>query len=182
MSKSKTLAPANPEDSATDLAEAPAKETIMTSDAEFAEVFGIKGDAIKERFMYQLALVFPTKGPLKEEGVESMKRVWLASKAILSQIKPQSALEAMLSIQVLALHNMAIECTGRFFAEGQRYDVKQDYLRQVVKLSRTYADLFRVLQASQGQGPSQPKIGTVNVNDNAQAIIGDVEHPNGGGK
>ncbi len=88
----------------------------------------------------------------------------------------------MLGIQMLGVHNMAVNCMQHAFIPEQPFDVRQEYMKQATKLSRTYADLLRTLQAFQGEGSKKTSVGTVNVSDNAQAVIGNVGQPNGGEK
>ena len=95
---------------------------------------------------------------------------------ILEHIQPRDLMETMLASQLIATHNMAMECATTAMIQGQVFEAKMQYMNQSNKLSRTYAALLQALDNHRAErGGKSPKVGTVNLRDNAQAVIGDVQ-------
>lgn len=86
----------------------------------------------------------------------------------------------MLASQLIAVHNMAMHCTTTAMIQGQMFTAKMEYMNQANKLNRTYAALLQALDTHRGASRGKKtQIGTVNVSDNAQAVVGDVSHGSG---
>ena len=103
-----------------------------------------------------------------------------AGRRILQHIAPRDLLETMLASQLIATHNMAMDCTTSAMIQGQVFQAKMEYMNQANKLSRTYAALLQALDNHRGASRGKKtSIGTVNVSDNAQAVVGDVSHGSG---
>ena len=103
-----------------------------------------------------------------------------AGRRILEHIQPRDLLETMLASQLIAVHNMAMHCTTTAMIQDQVFQAKMEYMNQANKLNRTYAALLQALDTHRGASKGKKtSIGTVNVSDNAQAVVGDVSHGSG---
>lgn len=100
---------------------------------------------------------------------------------MMAGLEPQDQLDGMLAAQMLALHNMAMECAGRTMVSGQSFEARDMNLKHVTKLMNAFTNAVTVLDKRRGKG--QQKITVehqhVQVEAGGQAIIGDVH--NGGG-
>jgi len=80
----------------------------------------------------------------------------------------------MLASQITAVHLAAIECLNHASWEVDSVENRTSYLKAASKLSRTFAELTKVLDHHRGKGKSEQQITVVHINDGAQAIIGNV--------
>jgi len=98
----------------------------------------------------------------------------------ISDIKPKDSIEAMLSAQMLAIHNAAMKNLTR--ANGllssrvyKEIELGSKAFNVANKLARTYTMQMEALQRYRGKGQQKMVIEHVNVNSGGQAIIGNVE-------
>ena len=100
---------------------------------------------------------------------------------MLWSLKPQDAMEGMLASQMIALHNLAMDCSSKAMASGQTFEVRDMNLKHAVKLMNAFSNAVSTLDKHRGKG--QQKITVehqhVQVEAGGQAIIGDVHHKGG---
>jgi hypothetical protein len=100
--------------------------------------------------------------------------------AALVGIAPQDELEGMLAAQLIACHNVAMECYRRAMIADQTCEGRQENSNQANKLSRTYAVLLDALNRHRGKGQQKVTVEHVHVHAGGQAVVGMVETPGGG--
>lgn len=88
--------------------------------------------------------------------------------------------EGMLTAQMVAVQNAAMECYKRAMAPGQSFAWHQESLNQANKLSRTFATLLEALNRHRGKGQQKVTVEHVHVYCGGQAVVGNVESPGGG--
>ena len=93
-------------------------------------------------------------------------------------IQPKGELEV--AAQLIACHNAAMECYRR--AMNSKLPARDYHLNQANKLSRTYATLLESLNKHRGKGQQKVTVEHVHVHQGGQAIVGHVEHREGGGE
>jgi len=98
-----------------------------------------------------------------------------AAVAALYGIRPQNELEGLLAVQMVACHNMALECANRAMLPDQTSDGVNANVNRVTKLMRTFTAQVEALQKLRGK-TSQQKVTVehVHVNKGGQAIVGAV--------
>jgi hypothetical protein len=116
------------------------------------------------------------------KGDDSLSRLNL-DLALLHDIKPRDSLETMLACQMIAVHNTAMDMSGRATTKGQTVDAVERGINRMTKLMRTFTAQMECLQKYRNGGKQSIKVEHqhVNVNDGGQAIVGDI-HNNGGGE
>jgi|SaaInlV_120m_DNA_3_1039746.scaffolds.fasta_scaffold00966_3 hypothetical protein len=96
--------------------------------------------------------------------------------ALMDSIDPMNAIEGMMAAQMIALHNMAMDCSRRAAASSQSLAGRDMNLRHATKLMNAFTNAATALDKHRGKG--QQKITVehqhVQVESGAQAIIGDV--------
>jgi hypothetical protein len=117
---------------------------------------------------------------LKHSDRETRDKQFKATVAALIGIGPQDELEAMMSAQLIAAHNAAMECHRRAMLGEQTFEGRRDNLAQANKLSRTFATLLEALNRHRGKGQQKVTVEHVHVHSGGQAVVGLV-HPPGGG-
>jgi len=85
---------------------------------------------------------------------EQRDRQFNAAITAMKGMKPRDELEGMLSAQLIAIHNAAMECCRRAMLGNQTFEGRRENLNQANKLSRTYAALTEALDRSPRQGPA----------------------------
>jgi hypothetical protein len=94
--------------------------------------------------------------------------------AILNGIQPQNEIEAMLVVQMIGVHNMAMATLGRAMLKNQTFVGRQANADQATKMLRTFAVQTEALKKYRTGGQQKTIVENVNVNEGGQAIVGTV--------
>ena len=143
--------------------------TIANSDGlglvKFAEAQGTPDSALQNYLLNQLSNTF--------FGYDDSKLVEVAnnSLALLNGIQPQDEIEGMLAIQMIAVHNIAME-TMRRAVTGQINSVVEGNVNNATKMLRTYTTQMEALKRYRTGGQQKVIVEHVNVNQGGQAIVG----------
>ena len=95
-------------------------------------------------------------------------------------IGPGDEVEGMLAVQMVMLHNAAMECSRRAMVKDQPFQSRQMNLNYAAKLSRTFALHMEALDRHRGKGQQTVRVEHVTVNAGGQAIVGTVHAGVGG--
>ncbi len=105
-----------------------------------------------------------------DEGKSNVTKA--ATIDMLESLNPQDAIESMLAAQMVALHNVTMDCARRSsFSNGPDRDTA---LQQMNKASRTFGMLVETLNKHRGKGQQRMTVEHVHVHEGAQAIVGQV--------
>jgi hypothetical protein len=100
--------------------------------------------------------------------------------AILSGIQPQDEIEGMLAVQMIGVHNMAMETLKRAMLSDQTFEGKQANVAQSTKMLRTFMAQMEALKKYRSGGQQRIVVEHVNVSEGGQAIVGVVNQGGGG--
>jgi hypothetical protein len=100
--------------------------------------------------------------------------------ALLYGIKSRDEAEALLGIQMMAIHNSAVKAAQRL-ARADSIEAQDSACRMVNQLSRTYAVQLEALKKYRSNGEQIVKVQHVNVGSGGQAVITDSLQTGGGG-
>ncbi len=143
-------------------------------------VGGAKSDAWNSHFFGKLVAALPNgTSPDRRGGII------VATTAGQVDIKPSDPVEAMLSGQMIAANEAALDMYRRAWIDDQRFDVRTKYLALADKAARTVATLAEALDRHRSRGRQQITVKHVTVNAD-QAIVADQvttgsRSPGGGG-
>lgn len=98
--------------------------------------------------------------------------------AILHGIKPRDELEGLLAVQMVGVHNLAMEFMKRAILEEQTPEGVDANVNRATKLLRTFTAQIEALNRHRGKGQHKMTVEHVHVNAGGQAIVGCLE---GGG-
>jgi hypothetical protein len=112
---------------------------------------------------------------------ETKKQQRYAAVSALVSIAPRDEFEGMITAQLIASHNAAMECYRRAMLPEQPFEGWREQLSQANKLSRTYATLLEALNRHRGKGQQKVTVEHVHVHEGGQAIVGNVQAPGGWG-
>lgn len=141
------------------------------------------GTPDRELQSYQLGQAIQTfNGTASVEGFNNDKIAPSANNAlaILTGIQPQDELESMLAVQMIGVHNMAMETLKRAMLAGQSFEGKQVNINQATKMLRTFMAQMEALKKYRTGGQQKMIVEHVHVGEGGQAIVGTVTQ--GGGK
>ncbi len=108
-------------------------------------------------------------GHSDEEGKD---RQYKAMASALIGIAPKDEIEGMITAQLLAAHNAAMECYRRAMHSEQTFEGRRENLNQANKLSRSYAVLLEALNRHRGKGQQKVTVEHVHVHSGGQAVVG----------
>lgn len=95
--------------------------------------------------------------------------------AILHQLEPRDAVEAMLCSQMVSTHLLTMECFKRANLTNQSFEGRELNMRHAERLSRIYAQQVDTLNKHRGKGQQKVTVEHVTVNAGGQAVVGNVE-------
>jgi hypothetical protein len=149
-----------------------------TDDHGFADhvkdAFGTSSNALADSLIGQLgAVVGTTHRVLSEPDVN-------AALAAVDGIGPQNEAEAMLAVQMVATHNVAMNILTRAKFATTMPGV-QEYGSLATKLLRTFTTQVETLAKLRRGGEEKVKVEHVHVHEGGQAIVGNVSQSGTGG-
>ncbi len=138
---------------------------------KLSEAMGTQDSDLQSYLLQQAILTFKDAG-LADNG----KTVLSANNAlaILTGIQPQDELEGMLAIQMIGVHNMAMETLARAGYRDQTFEGKQANINQATKMLRTFMAQVEALKKYRTGGQQKMIVEHVNVNEGGQAVVGTV--------
>lgn len=99
-----------------------------------------------------------------------------SSLATIAGIAPRDALEGLLAVQMIGVHNLAVECLRRALLKEQTPEGIDANVHRAVRLLRTFTSQMEALNRHRGKLSQQMVVSNVNVSDGGQAIVGHVSH------
>ena len=104
-----------------------------------------------------------------------------ANKAItlLNGIQPQDEIEGMLAVQMIAVHNMAMETMKRGIFTDQTFQGTEALVNLATKMLRTFAAQMEALKRYRTGGQQKVIVEHVYVTAGGQAIVGVVNRGEG---
>jgi hypothetical protein len=147
---------------------------------KMSEALGTADLDLGSYLLGQIAETF--RGTVSSDGRDNEALVTATNlaMAILDGIKPQDEIEAMLVVQMIGVHNMAMATLGRAMIKDQTFAGRQANADQATKMLRTFVAQIEALKKYRTGGQQKMVVEHVNVNEGGQAIVGTVHQ--GGGK
>jgi hypothetical protein len=102
--------------------------------------------------------------------------------AILQGIKPQDEIEGMLAVQMVGVHNMAMDAMSLVMISDQHPESRDRNANRANKLLKTFAAQVESLKKYRTGGQQKMTVEHVHVNKGGQAIVGSVTQGEGGHK
>jgi hypothetical protein len=136
----------------------------------FYEALGTKDEALVSGLLGQLASV--------AKGSEREMNFMLS---MVQGLEPKDPLEAMLATQMAAVQTLTMRHAIQL-ANSNTYKGQEHAERVLNKLARTFLSQMETLKRYRTGGEQKVTVQHVSVNDNAQAIVGNVSTGGGGDK
>jgi hypothetical protein len=100
--------------------------------------------------------------------------------AILQGIKPQNEIEGMLAVQMVGVHNLAMDAMRLAMISDQHPQARDRNTNRATMLLRTFAAQIEALKKYRTGGQQKMIIEHVHIHKGAQAIVGSVTQGGGG--
>jgi hypothetical protein len=141
--------------------------------AKVSEALGTADPDLLTHLLDQVVKSF--KGVVSADGLDEDKGVEAANRAmaILTGIQPRDEIESMLAVQMIGVHNMAMETMGRAMLGGQTFEGRQCNVNFATKMLRTFIAQVETLKRYRG-GEQRMIVEHVHVNEGGQAVVGTV--------
>ncbi len=148
--------------------------------AKCCETFGTTDERLQELFLNQALVTSP--GVVSSKGVDHdmLGRQGNNVLAMLNGIQPRDELEGMLAVQMIGVHNMAMESLRRAMIQDQTFEGRQTNVNYATKMVRTFMAQIEALMKYRTAGQQKIVVEHVHVNEGGQAIVGVVNQGGGG--
>ena len=145
---------------------------------KFSEALGTPDSELQSYLLNQAIQTF--KGTVSTDGADNDKVALACNNAlsILDGIQPQDEIEGMLAVQMIGVHNMAMDCIGRA-TRTQWVNKMSTYMNGATKLLRAFAAQMEALKKYRTGGQQKIVVEHVNVSEGRQAIVGVVNRGEG---
>ena len=147
---------------------------------KLSEAFGTADADLQIHLMDQVMYTFKGALGADEDGHEKTLDACNKTFAFLAQFQPHNEVEALLAIQMLGVHNSAMDCLQRAMMGGQTFAGRQANVNYASKMTRTFIAQMQALKNYREGGKQQMVVKHIHVNEGGQAIVGQVNQ--GGGR
>ena len=144
--------------------------TISTDD--LAPATGTEDSNLSQHLINQVMNVLWVPEDLKKEDQDI---IFNSAISALKGIKPESEIEGMLAVQMIATHSAAMECLRRTMLHGQSFEGRDANFKYAAKLLGIFAKQIDTLNKNRGKGQQKVTVEHVHVERGGQAIVGYVE-------
>ena len=154
-----------------------AEVALAIGPADLCAVFGVTDPDVAARLLSQLLGVLhpDTSSPI-DQGLINQ------SLALVRDIGPTDATEAMLAVMLVAAEHAAMDTMRRAAHPGQSASGRQSYTVLSLKAMRTFVQVLEALNHGRGKGVTQRVIvERVTVETGGQAVVGAIARTGGGG-
>jgi len=131
-----------------------------------AAMFGVDSEAVFTTLLSQTIDTLPVNDD-KDTAANYVM-------AMLLNLHPQDAMEAMLISQMIAVHSQAMEWSRRAVIPEQTEKGVEMNVARATKLMRTFTSQVEALQKYRNKGKQTIQVQHINVQSGGQAIVGDV--------
>lgn len=149
--------------------EAEVDEATQKVSVQRRRIFGTHDEGANLGLVKQVVDILP-----KIEGnIDSLNARW--AMAAVHGIAAKDELEGLLAAQMVGVHSLVMECIKRA-TNSQTIEEMDGNINRVTKLSRMFTTQIEALNRHRGKLSQQMVVGSVNVNEGVQAIVGSVSH------
>ena len=142
---------------------------------ETFEMLGVTDPDLQEFLGRQVTPSFRDGVRYREMTKGKWKKVNSIAGAMLQELGPRDAIEGMLVLQMVTIHNLSMELLKRAGYDDQTFDAGSYFVNAATKMMRLYQAQLEALRKYRGQGQQQVLVKHVHVNQGGQAVVGHVE-------
>jgi len=142
---------------------------------EAFERLGVTDPELQQFLGQQVTHSFRDGVPYREMTEGEWKKVSSIAGAMLRELGPRDAIEGMLTLPMVTIHNLSMELLKRAGYDDQTFDAGSYFVNAATKMMRLYQAQLEALRKYRGQGQQQVLVKHVHVNQGGQAVVGHVE-------
>jgi hypothetical protein len=132
--------------------------------------FGTSDGDLTAELLLQVTRALPNAGPLDPLGNHAL--------AALHGIAPRDSLEGLLAVEMVSVHNFAMDLMARGAMKGQSPEGMERCGNLATKLLRTFIAQIEALDRHRGQGGEQKmNVEHAHIHDGTHGVEGPVGHP-----
>jgi hypothetical protein len=147
--------------------------------ARLTEAFGTSGWDLQRYLLNQVVQTFRGCVTSQGFGYDRLEEFTNNALALLNGIQPRDEIEGMLAVQMIAVHNMAMETMKRAMITGQTFEGRESNVNHATKMLRTFTAQMEALKRYRTGGQQKVTVEHVHVNEGGQAIVGVVNRGEG---
>ena len=147
--------------------------------ARFMEALGTTDMDLQRYLLNQVVQTFRGCTSSEGFGYDGLDEFMNNAMALLNGIQPQDEIEGMLAVQMIAVHNMAMETIKRAMITGQTFEGEEAYVNHATKMLRTFTTQMEALKRYRTGGQQKVTVEHVHVNEGGQAVVGVVNRGQG---
>jgi hypothetical protein len=118
-----------------------------------------------------MQIISTLQGPTIKNSTDQLNTLM----PILIGINPQDEIEGMLAVQMIGVHNLAMEMLERAMLKDQPTKGVNEIINRITKLTRTFTAQMEALNKHRGKGQQRMVVEHVHVHKGGQAIVGNVD-------
>lgn len=146
---------------------------------KLAEALGTTDPGVQGLLFDQVVQSFSGVAVVSDEhpdGFNPGKLIGAANSAaaLLAGIGPRDELEAMLAVQMIAVHNAAMDAANRAILTGQKFDGRQANMGYVARLMQIFTSQLETFKKYRTGGQQKMVVEHVHVHEGGQAVVGPV--------
>jgi len=153
---------------------------VLLLATKLMETFGTSDQGLQIFLLNQMVQTFKWYTSAEVFDEEKLEQFCNNGLAILTGIEPRDEIEGMLAVQMVGVHNIAMETMARAILSEQTFDGKQVNINQAAKMLRTFTTQMEALKKYRTGGQQKVTVEHVHVNKGGQAIVGNVNQGGGG--
>ena len=151
----------------------------LTTRAKMAEALGTTDEKLQLYLLTQAIETF--RGYVRADSRDNGRLSDFANHvmALLNGIQPKDEIEGMLAVQMIAVHNAAMEMLKTAMITGQTFAGEDAGINRATKMLRTFTMQMEAMKRYRSGGEQKVTVQHVHVNEGGQAIVGTVSTQGG---
>jgi len=144
------------------------------NDVKMLEALGTPDTDLQQYLLAQVVQTFSGAVSTKETNFDVATASINRALSILNGIQPKDEIEAMLAVQMIGIHNLAVDALYRAMLNGQSFEGRKTNVSYAAQMSRAFIMQMEALKKYRTSGQIKMIVGSVSVSDGGQAIVGTV--------
>jgi len=144
------------------------------NDVKLTEALGTPDTELQQYFLAQVIQTFSGVASKEKTNFDTATTSINNALSILNGIQPKDEIEGMLAIQMIGVHNLAVDALNRAILGGQSFEGRKANVSYVSQMSRAFIMQMEALKKYRTSSQIKMIVGSVSVSDGGQAIVGTV--------
>jgi hypothetical protein len=152
----------------------PATPNDPLYEVKMLEALGTPDTELQRYFLSQVVQTFSGVTSKEKTNFDAAIASMNSALSILNGIQPKDEIEGMLAIQMIGIHNLAVDALNRAMLSGQSFEGRKTNVSYVTQMSRAFVMQMEALKKYRTSSQIKMVVRSVSVSDGGQAIVGTV--------